>query len=88
MTQFEDEVKKGSNVRVKDNRVYYEIGNKTYFFEQYQNMIRKRELSGGHQPMLTDIKIWEVSDQATVITFLVEFENGEKNEGIWTKPST
>ncbi|OJG77760.1 prepilin-type N-terminal cleavage/methylation domain-containing protein [Enterococcus ratti] len=88
LAQFEEEVKKGTSTVIKENQIYYKIGNKTYLFEHYQNMIRKREISGGHQPMLTHVRKWKVKEDITAITFLIEFENGEKNEGIWTKPPT
>ena len=80
------EIKKGKNVVIKDNRIYYEMEKKTYLFEQYHALIRKREVSGGHQPVLTQVKHWEVRDSTAAITFLIEFINGEKYEGIWTKP--
>lgn len=86
LAQFEEEIKKGKNVVIKDNRIYYEIEKKTYLFEQYHALIRKREVSGGHQPVLTQVKHWEVRDSTAAITFLIEFINGEKYEGIWTKP--
>ncbi|MFS1142094.1 competence type IV pilus minor pilin ComGF [Enterococcus hirae] len=48
LAQFEEEIKKGKNVVIKDNRIYYEMEKKTYLFEQYHALIRKREVSGGH----------------------------------------
>lgn len=46
LAQFEEEIKKGKNVVIKDNRIYYELEKKTYLFEQYHALIRKREVSG------------------------------------------
>ena len=88
LAQFEEEIKGGTNVVIKENRIHYEKKEKDFIVEQYQNMIRKREKAGGHQPMLTQVKKWEVRDSAVAIILLVEFENGEKNEGIWTKSFT
>lgn len=33
LAQFEEEIKKGKNVVIKDNRIYYEMEKKTYLFE-------------------------------------------------------
>ena len=71
LAQFEEEIKKGKNVVIKDNRIYYEMEKKTYLFEQYHALIRKREVSGGHQPVLTQVKHWEVRDSTADITFLI-----------------
>lgn len=87
LAQFEEEIKDGKNVVITDNQIHYEKKEKRFMIEQYQTIIRKRERTGGHQPMLTDVKRWEVRDSTVAIIFLVEFENGEKNEGIWTKSS-
>lgn len=85
LMQFEEETKNGENILVKDQRIYYDIANNTYCIEQYQNMIRKRSLSGGHQPMLIAVRTWVVKEDEATVAFLVSFENGEEYESIWTK---
>ncbi len=85
LAQFEEETKDGENIVVRNHRFYYDIGDKTYCIEQYKNMIRKRGLSGGHQPMLTSIATWAVKEEEETVIFLVSFENGEEYEGVWTK---
>lgn len=85
LVQFEEEIKHGENILVKDDRVYYEISDKAYYIEQYKNMIRKRGRNGGHQPMLTAVNTWTVKENETTVTFLISFENGEEYEGVWTK---
>lgn len=85
LVQFEEEIKHGENILVKDDRVYYEISDKAYYIEQYKNMIRKRGRNGVHQPMLTAVNTWIVKENETTVTFLISFENGEEYEGVWTK---
>lgn len=85
LMQFEEEIKNGENILVKDHCIYYEISDKAYYIEQYKNMIRKRSLNGGHQPMLTAVNTWVVKENKATVTFLISFENGEEYEGVWTK---
>ncbi|MGM9902780.1 hypothetical protein A5844_002198 [Enterococcus sp. 10A9_DIV0425] len=85
LAQLDEEVSHSTNMYVKENRLYYEK-EKIYILESHQEMIRKRSMSGGHQPMLTGVEEVEMKEEKNSISLIVTFKNGESMYGIWTKP--
>ncbi len=86
LAQLEEETAHCTQFYVKDNQFYYEVDGRMYIIERYQDLIRKRRTTGGHQPMLTEVKEFELQEEETNIALFIEFKNGETGYGIWTKP--
>lgn len=85
LTQLENELTSSQHVSIMDGRLYYEH-DKAFIIEGYQQMIRKRGVNGGHQPMLTGVKQVKFKEEDAVISLHVAFMNGANRHGIWTKP--
>ncbi|GMC04987.1 hypothetical protein K4E_25960 [Enterococcus thailandicus] len=51
------------------------IENKTYIIEQYQSVIRKRQVAGGHPPMLMNVSEFSFAEKAHGIILGLKFEH-------------
>ncbi|WP_260653831.1 competence type IV pilus minor pilin ComGF [Enterococcus mundtii] len=87
LAQFENELASSQRILIIENRLYYQ-NEKTFVIEGYQQMIRKRGTTGGHQPMLTGVTRVQFKEEDQVILLHVEFMNGDNKYGIWTKQKT
>ncbi|GEK37757.1 competence protein ComGF [Enterococcus thailandicus] len=86
LTQFENEVAGSTLLDIQSRQFCYVIENKTYIIEQYQSVIRKRQVAGGHQPMLMNVSEFSFEEKGNEVILEVKFENGERGYGKWTKP--
>lgn len=50
----------------------------TFYYEQYQNMIRRKSQRGGHEPLLMGVATFHIEKQPNYIRVTVTMENNER----------
>lgn len=83
--QLERELADATEVSCSNSRISYRKDGKVFFIEKYQQMLRKTSATGGHQPLLTEIKAVSFTENRTAVQIRVIIQNEQKFYAKWIK---